>query len=120
MFVKSEKRHNHGFVMVDIDNFKMLNDSYGHIVGDQVLKEIAYTLKSTGKTDDVIARLGGDEFVICMKNVGSSHALAKRLETLRKGLPVGSMEILKYQPVLGHRCTPKTARPLQPFIRKRT
>lgn len=84
MFVKSEKRHNHGFVMVDIDNFKMLNDSYGHIVGDQVLKEIAYTLKSAGKTDDVIARLGGDEFVICMKNVGSSHALAKRLETLRK------------------------------------
>ena len=84
MLVKSEKRHNHGFVMVDIDNFKMLNDSYGHIIGDQVLKEIAYTLKSAGKADDVIARLGGDEFVICMKNVGNSHAPEKRLETLRK------------------------------------
>ena len=50
-------------VIVDVDNFKLLNDSYGHSVGDSVLRDLAMLLRNAARTTDVIARYGGDEFV---------------------------------------------------------
>lgn len=53
-------------IMVDVDQFKQVNDRYGHDVGDRVLKELAATLKHTMRNDDCVCRLGGDEFfIIC-------------------------------------------------------
>jgi hemerythrin len=53
-------------IMFDVDHFKEANDTYGHDVGDFVLKEIARTLKESFRNDDIVGRLGGDEFfVIC-------------------------------------------------------
>ncbi|WP_161158010.1 sensor domain-containing diguanylate cyclase [Vibrio eleionomae] len=55
-------------VILDIDHFKQVNDQYGHIAGDEVLKSIAYQLSNELRTDDIIARLGGEEFAFLIKN----------------------------------------------------
>lgn len=56
-------------MFADIDNFKTINDNYGHLIGDQVLKTIASRLREHLRTEDSIARLGGDEFVILSENI---------------------------------------------------
>lgn len=55
-------------LMIDADNFKSINDRYGHATGDIVLQEIAHTCKSTLRPYDVIARFGGEEFVVMLPN----------------------------------------------------
>lgn len=60
---KREKKYGSLF-FIDIDNFKVLNDSLGHNVGDELLKQVANGLKEVFRSEDTVARLGGDEFVI--------------------------------------------------------
>jgi diguanylate cyclase (GGDEF)-like protein len=55
-----------GALFIDVDNLKLVNDTYGHSVGDQALVELADRLTSMGRNDDVISRIGGDEFVILL------------------------------------------------------
>jgi diguanylate cyclase (GGDEF) domain len=55
-----------GFLVADIDNFKMLNDTYGHGIGDDVLKEITKLMTSVFRSDDTVFRLGGDEFAVIL------------------------------------------------------
>ena len=61
--------------MIDLDGFKLLNDSKGHQAGDTALKLVADSLKTHTRRTDVVARLGGDEFVILMPNTGSAACL---------------------------------------------
>ncbi len=63
-------------VIIDIDNFKMLNDSYDHSVGDQVLLEFVDLLRKVARASDVIARYGGDEFVAILPRAEEQDALA--------------------------------------------
>ncbi len=56
-------------IFIDIDNFKQVNDTYGHAAGDKLLKSIVNNLQCRLRRDDMIARLGGDEFGILLKNV---------------------------------------------------
>ncbi|WP_372999230.1 EAL domain-containing protein [Sulfurimonas sp.] len=64
------KRHNflHAFLFIDIDDFKKINDLYGHSVADQVIIELSKRLNSILREDDVFARIGGDEFGIMLLN----------------------------------------------------
>lgn len=55
------------FFFIDINEFKRINDNYGHLVGDEILKITAKRLKNIFKEDDIIVRYGGDEFLICLK-----------------------------------------------------
>ena len=63
-------------LLLDLDNFKMINDSYGHNVGDELLVEVAQQLKRFVGSRGVVARLGGDEFVIVLTNVRARGEIA--------------------------------------------
>ena len=72
-------------VYIDLDNFKLVNDTYGHSVGDSVLKIVASLFKSFFRKSDVVARLGGDEFLVIARNV-DCESLDRRLDDLRSKL----------------------------------
>jgi diguanylate cyclase (GGDEF)-like protein len=61
-------------MMVDIDNFKQINDAYGHLVGDNVLRQLAMILRREQRAVDIVARYGGEEFVILLPETGASGA----------------------------------------------
>ena len=70
-------------IMMDIDNFKKINDSYGHRTGDDVLKGLAATIKGAVRKSDIVARYGGEEFAIILPHTGTTGAAgeAERLRT---------------------------------------
>ena len=76
-------------LFVDLDNFKLINDAYGHEVGDEVLIEVALRLRGAARRADMVARLGGDEFVMLFDVPAldkDARLLANRaLRSLRKG-----------------------------------
>ncbi|HEU4699106.1 MAG TPA: diguanylate cyclase [Gemmatimonadales bacterium] len=61
-------------LMLDIDNFKQINDTYGHLVGDAVLKQLAHLLKREQRSVDVVARYGGEEFVVLLPETTSTES----------------------------------------------
>ena len=68
------------FYMIDLDDFKVVNDTYGHLVGDRVIQGVAAHLKRMFRKQDIIARFGGDEFVILMKDVPSVEIVTEKIE----------------------------------------
>ena len=77
------------FVMIDVDNFKQINDTYGHNVGDIVLQSIAQTILSCVRKTDAVIRYGGDEFVIIFNSM-PADVFEQKLERIRH-----SVDILK-------------------------
>ena len=67
-------------MMVDVDNFKHVNDTYGHIAGDRLLQMLASILRKTFSAEDVLCRIGGDEFLAFVKDVTAKDALGSRAE----------------------------------------
>jgi diguanylate cyclase (GGDEF)-like protein len=70
------------FAMVDIDHFKLVNDSYGHPVGDRVIKSLSRLLKQRLRTSDLVGRYGGEEFAVVLVNADGPTAM-KVLDTIR-------------------------------------
>ncbi|QDX80358.1 hypothetical protein B9N43_03215 [Denitratisoma sp. DHT3] len=70
-------------VMVDLDHFKTLNDSYGHLAGDQIIKTVADLLRADTRAEDVVCRYGGEEFLVVLPGMTLDHAQA-RAETWRE------------------------------------
>jgi diguanylate cyclase (GGDEF)-like protein/PAS domain S-box-containing protein len=80
----NRRKYSHlSLMMIDIDHFKKLNDRYGHLAGDAVLREIAKLLKENVRETDTVARYGGEEFVVVMPDTHLDGA-AYRAEALRK------------------------------------
>ena len=73
-------------LMLDLDNFKFINDTMGHDTGDRVLQAVAKGLQSVVGHDEYLARLGGDEFVILLPTVGDSDSLRERAEAINTRL----------------------------------
>lgn len=67
-------------VMIDLDGFKAINDTYGHLAGDAYLRHVARLLSSRVREHDVVARLGGDEFAILLTGVDAETAAARAQE----------------------------------------
>jgi diguanylate cyclase (GGDEF)-like protein len=74
-----------GVIVVDVDNYKTINDTYGHVMGDKVLVQIAKTIKKTMRKTDVVARWGGDEFLLMIPATDKLF-LQAFLERLSKGI----------------------------------
>lgn len=71
-----------GILFLDIDKFKIINDNYGHNVGDKVLKEVAKILKSKLRSHDKLFRLGGDEFVVTVTDISSADEVKQVAERI--------------------------------------
>lgn len=73
-------------MFMDIDQFKTINDTYGHDVGDEVLKTFAMRLREALRTADTVARLGGDEFVVLAEGINSTEDVARVVEKLQAAI----------------------------------
>jgi diguanylate cyclase (GGDEF)-like protein len=69
-------------IFCDLDNFKPVNDTYGHAVGDEILKQVAHSLKKILRKDDTVCRFGGDEFVILVEDLHSFEYLDEILHRI--------------------------------------
>jgi diguanylate cyclase (GGDEF)-like protein len=93
--------------MIDIDDFKRVNDVYGHPTGDAVLRWVAAWLQRSFRTTDVVSRFGGEEFVVAFVDSDDLTALTSRLEDLRVGIEgaalraVGGVEELRVTVSIG-------------------
>ena len=76
----------HALIILDVDHFKELNDTYGHQFGDTVLIEVAAALKDCLRSNDFSGRLGGDEFMIFMRGLSDTAIIRERLNVLRDRL----------------------------------
>ncbi|MGV8860200.1 MAG: diguanylate cyclase [Pseudomonas sp.] len=91
-------RSNFAVVSLDIDNFKSVNDTYGHDAGDEVLQSLAKIMQNVSRDEDVVCRLGGEEFLILLPSVRSTVAkevaerLRRQVEQTQFG-PVGKITI---------------------------
>ena len=75
----SSGQQHHGFIMIDIDDFKEINDSFGHVVGDHALQDAAQILRSCLRKNDFLGRYGGDEFLVAAR-MDDVSVIAKRIE----------------------------------------
>ena len=85
--LKLANRHQHNIAvfMIDLDDFKLVNDTHGHAVGDAVLIEVAKRFRNATRESDIVARIGGDEFSVILENVENSQTLAKVADNILAG-----------------------------------
>jgi diguanylate cyclase (GGDEF)-like protein len=80
----SQRRLSYAVLFIDLDNFKQINDDYGHAVGDQVLAAVADRLARCVREDDLAVRYGGDEFVVLLKDLQRRQDVAPVVERIRR------------------------------------
>lgn len=92
-------------VLIDLNRFKVINDTYGHAVGDQVLKHTASILMKITRESDIVARFGGDEFVIFLEEYSTDQAVDEWVDVLREEFAtnpfVGNALVLEIEPSIG-------------------
>ena len=69
-------------LFIDLDNFKHVNDMFGHEVGDELLKVIAFRLAARTRSGEIVARLGGDEFVVLLEDVRNPEEVTETIDRL--------------------------------------
>ncbi|AFV97082.1 MULTISPECIES: diguanylate cyclase [unclassified Sulfuricurvum] len=93
--IKRSVRHRHKFtiLMIDLDNFKYINDTYGHASGDLVLKEVTNIFGTNLRNADILARLGGDEFAVLLPETPyeNGYAVVEKLRSRLEATPISLM-----------------------------
>ncbi|MCR5705885.1 MAG: diguanylate cyclase [Acholeplasmatales bacterium] len=90
--LQDSSRVSYAFIMLDIDNFKQINDNYGHGVGDQTLVFLSKTLRSIFETDSIVTRLGGDEFVVLLYNLPTEYDIRKSVGVYKVNLLINYLQ----------------------------
>ncbi len=85
VLAKHDPTKKFAIVMSDVDHFKKFNDTYGHQIGDLVLKEVSAVLKTSTRSSDLVARYGGEEMIVLLRGVGIKEALVVA-DKLRKNI----------------------------------
>ncbi len=92
-----DRRRHFAVLFLDLDRFKVINDSVGHLVGDEMLKEAGARIAAALRAPDMVARLGGDEFAILLEDIAGEHdafSVARRvIESLGEPIRVGGKEL---------------------------
>jgi diguanylate cyclase (GGDEF)-like protein/PAS domain S-box-containing protein len=105
---------------LDLDHFKVVNDSLGHQVGDRLLQIVARRLRIATRADDTIARMGGDEFVIMLNNISNEEAAAsiaqKVIDELTRPMTIDNEE-LHITPSIGISLCPQDGRDAQELLK---
>jgi diguanylate cyclase (GGDEF)-like protein len=73
-------------VVVDVNDFKTINDTMGHLAGDQVLREVSAALRKNIRATDTVARLGGDEFIIVATDMASETSVERFVKSLQSAI----------------------------------
>ena len=87
---KRDEGCQHTLFIVDIDDFKVVNDTFGHLAGDDILRKIGEIFKGIFRKTDIVGRIGGDEFAVLMTNVTSERQITDRMKLVMgeiHGLP---------------------------------
>ncbi len=114
------QRHGDDFALavLDLDHFKTLNDTRGHLAGDQVLREFADLLRQEHRSFDVVARFGGEEFIVILTHTdrtAATQAVERIVKASRKLTPVFEGETLPFTVSAGlawsGECDPETLTP---------
>ena len=87
-----EKRQDYALIMLDVDHFKAVNDTYGHPVGDEVLKILVARISNTLKKDTLLARYGGEEFIITLPKTGFKDVMSTA-ERIRQAIDGATFSI---------------------------
>lgn len=108
-----------GVLMVDIDKFKVLNDTHGHATGDQVLRAVAGAIVTAVREDDVPARFGGEEFVVLLRNPGPEIALevGERVRAAVGALDLRRFGVPRVSVSVGVAVSDHTDQPIDELIR---
>ena len=88
-------------IAIDLDNFKYINDTYGHMEGDRLLIAVANTLKNSVRRSDIVGRLGGDEFIVYLTNVNNKKTAEKVAAKLCAAVSALSLEKDEWSEITG-------------------
>jgi diguanylate cyclase (GGDEF)-like protein/PAS domain S-box-containing protein len=86
--VKRQPEYLFAILLLDLDRFKVVNDSLGHLVGDQLLSSVASRLLNASRTTDTVARFGGDEFAILLENLNSEQEAFRIAQRIHQDLSI--------------------------------
>ena len=107
-----------GVLMVDIDHFKVLNDTHGHAIGDEVLRDVGGAIVSAVREDDVPARYGGEEFVVLLRNPGPEVAfdVGERVRSAVAQLDLSRFGVAKVSVSVGVAVSNRADQPIEDLI----
>lgn len=86
-------------MILDVDNFKSINDKYGHAVGDTALQQIAAAIRPLFRKGDILARIGGDEFLIMMVDISEGYSVEKRAQDILNALGTIRLDGVEGNPI---------------------
>lgn len=80
--LQTESENQHALIVLDIDNFKKFNDTYGHHEGDKIILEVARRIENVFRSEDIVGRFGGDEFIIFIHKISGIESLCKDMKEM--------------------------------------